>query len=124
MAAVHEHLKDLQSSDVIFFIDNEAACAALIRGSSKEPDVAAVVNAVHWLLHQADCRAWFEWIDSASNCSDGLSRDGLRDAWTVAQGWNLRKGEVPPWDAVTQSRKVALKTLDLEKEEEEKSRKR
>ena len=64
---------------VLFFIDNEAACAAMIRGSSKEPDVGAIVNAVHWLLYQADCRAWFEWIDSSRNCSDGLSRDGLKD---------------------------------------------
>ena len=95
----------LRRSDAIFFIDNEAACAAMIRGSSKEPDVGAIVNAVHWLLYQADCRAWFEWIDSSSNCSDGLSRDGLKDAWTLAQKWNLKAGEVPPWNAVTQCKK-------------------
>ena len=60
----------LQRSDAIFFIDNEAACAAMIRGSSKEPDVGAIVNTVHWLLYQADCRAWFECKEVALKTLD------------------------------------------------------
>ena len=101
LAAVHEHLIELASRDVIFFIDNEAACAAMVRGSSSEEDVGAVVNAVHWLLFRVDCRPWFEWVDSKSNCSDGLSRDGLEDVWTIAQGWQLKEGKMPPWNAIT-----------------------
>ncbi len=54
----------------VFFIDNEAACAAMIRGSSKEPDVGAIVNAVHWLPYQADCRAWFECKEVALKTLD------------------------------------------------------
>ena len=101
LAAVYEHLQALAGSDVIFLVDNEAACAALIRGSSKEEDVCCIVNAVQWLLFSVDCRPWFEWIDSDSNCSDGLSRDGLKDPWTREQEWLLAKGTVPPWNAVT-----------------------
>ena len=37
------------------------------------------------------CRAWFEWIDSDSNISDGLSREGVTDPWTKAQGWDLKE---------------------------------
>ena len=85
----------------------------MMRGSCG-PDVSAIVNVVQWLLFQVDCRPWFEWVDSSSNCSDGLSRDGLTDKWTIAQSWKLQEGVVPPWNAVTDCKKVALRTLGLE----------
>ena len=47
LAAVYDHFDDLCKTDAIFFIDNEAACAAMIRGSSTEPDVSAIVNTTH-----------------------------------------------------------------------------
>ena len=96
LAAVYERLEDLSGTDTIFFVDNEAACAAMIRGTSGEPDVSAIVNACQWLLFQVECRPWFEWVDSSSNCSDGLSRDGLTDKWTIEQNWQLQAGMVPP----------------------------
>ena len=40
------------------------------------------------------CAAWYEGIDSASNPADGLSRDGIRDQWTLKQGWEIT--EIPP----------------------------
>ena len=51
---------------------------------------------------QYDCRLWFEWIDSDSNPSDGLSRAGLADEWTRAQGFELLE-ELPPftWDELS-----------------------
>ena len=101
LAAVHAHLDALQDKDAVFFVDNEAACASLIRGSSKEEDVGKIANAVHWLLFSANCRPWFEWVDSKSNCSDGLSRDGVTDVWTRKQGWELDIAAVPTWNAVT-----------------------
>ena len=38
-----------------------------------------------------------EWIDSESNPSDGLSRSGAIDEWTLTQGWNIRDARVPDW---------------------------
>ena len=67
LAAVYEQLTDLKNTDAVFFVNNEAACAASIRRSSTQSDVGAVVNAVHWMLFSINCRPWFEWIDSASN---------------------------------------------------------
>ncbi len=37
-------------------------------------------------------------MDSAANPSDGLSRDGYFDEWTLAQGWSLEQLSIPPWD--------------------------
>jgi len=36
---------------------------------------------------------WIVYVESASNPADGLSRAGLEDPWTRAQGWQLK--EVP-----------------------------
>ena len=79
------------------FVDNEAAAASLIRGSSSSLDVGVMAQAVHWLLMRIDCRIWIEWIDSDSNPSDGLSRLGIHDPWTIEQGWQLQQGLVPSW---------------------------
>ena len=34
-------------------------------------------------------------IDSEANCSDGLSRLGLLDPWTLRQGWLLSEAATP-----------------------------
>ena len=42
---------------------------------------------------------WSFQVDSDSNPSDGLSRDGLQDEWTVSmatdRGWRLRSADLP-----------------------------
>ena len=96
-AAISEHLDQLRGRDVVVFVDNEAAAASLIRGSSSSLDVGVMAQAVHWLLMRIDCRIWIEWIDSDSNPSDGLSRLGIHDPWTIEQGWQLQQGLVPSW---------------------------
>ena len=75
--------------DVIAFVDNEAAVSALIRGSSRVVDAAQLAELLHAILLRLSCRVWVEWIDSNSNPADGLSRQGLLDAWTCRQGYSL-----------------------------------
>ena len=84
--ALHPHLRD---KDVVWFIDNEAAASCAIRGCSSIPEVETAVQAAHILWLALGCRVWIEWIDSKSNPSDGLSRLGLRDPWTLQQNWRL-----------------------------------
>ena len=96
LRATHAHLPlraGGSGRDIYFFVDNEAAAAALIRGASGQDDVGAVAQAVHWKLHCLGARMWVEWIDSDSNPSDGLSRDGFDDQWTLSHDWEL---EVAP----------------------------
>ena len=99
---------DIAGSDVICFIDNEAAVCACVRGTSRESDVADFALAIHWLLMRYNIRAWFEWVDSDSNCSDGLSRAGVSDAWTQKQGWALRESEGPSRSALLEHESLAL----------------
>ena len=84
--------------DVTWFIDNEAACSSLIRGSSSQEDISIIASITHFLMMEHDIRIWYEWIDSKSNPADGLSRDGLLDKWTKQQGWSLEESASLQWN--------------------------
>ena len=89
--ALLTHESDLESSDVIAFVDNEAACTAYIKGSSSSTDVDHLASIEHLVACRSSLRVWYEWVDSESNISDGLSRQGLIDPYAVAQQWQLRE---------------------------------
>ena len=57
---------------------------------------AAVVSLV---AQMCNARGWFEYIESKSNWSDGLSRLLVEDPWVASRGFTLRQMEVPvkPW---------------------------
>ena len=93
----------LTGRDVLWFVDNESACSALIRGHSSQGDVHVIAQTASLLMCRNSCRTWYEWIDSASNVSDGLSRLGLQDPWTLAQGWLLSTFALPDWCCQPQS---------------------
>ena len=90
------HGSQLRGVDILWFIDNCAAVASLVRHTSSQIDVRNLSQYSHLLLSHYQCRCWYEWIDSHSNPSDGLSRDGLKDSWTLQQGWNLAEYSFPP----------------------------
>ena len=98
LIAAHLHGDLLRGRDVVWFVDNEAAVSSLIRGSARPEDVGKLAGAVHVTLINLGCRAWFEWIDSESNIADGLSREGVTDEWTMAQGWILEEASVRSWE--------------------------
>ncbi|OLP77008.1 hypothetical protein AK812_SmicGene42982 [Symbiodinium microadriaticum] len=84
-----------RNRDVLWFIDNEAAASACIRGSSGSRDVDSMVRLAHVMSAKSGTRIWYEWVNSTSNPADGLSRGGLSDPWTLAQGWSLSYGALP-----------------------------
>ena len=86
----------LENVDCLWFLDNTGFEAGLISGYSGSPDSACMIGVVHIILAKLNSRPWFKRVPSERNPSDGLSRDGLDDAWTQTQGWDLR--EVPPPD--------------------------
>ena len=89
------HPDFLRSRDVLWFIDNECAVSSLIKASSPQSDIHLIAQFSQAAYHALQARVWFEWIDSASNPSDGLSRAGLEDSWTLQQGWDLAEVDFP-----------------------------
>ena len=81
LTAVYNDASAIAGRDIVWFVDNEAAAASLIRGGSAEDDVNEIAEATHLLLHALGCRLWIEWIDPGSNPSDGASREGTGCAW-------------------------------------------
>ena len=106
---------DLLGRDLIAFCDNSAAVATLVRGLSNSEDANGMAEATHLFCLEEAIRIWIDWVDSKSNPADGLSRDGLQDSWTMAQGWICRqlRAQAPeltgtPFDAVAALRHWAL----------------
>ena len=83
---IQQQKEALRGQDCIFFVDNDAAVAALVRVNSTQRDAAFIVQVVHAMLTMLHCRGWFEWVDTKSNQADGLSRVGL--AIPEAQGFH------------------------------------
>ena len=75
--------------DVIWWIDNLSAMSSLVRGAARPEDIDIFASMAALQFAALRCRPWYEWVDSDSNPSDGLSRDGVKDAWTLQQGWDL-----------------------------------
>ena len=91
--------RDIQNSDLIFFVDNQAVCASLVKGASSQPDIARIVAVTHLLWALLSVRVWVE-VPSEANVSDGLSRAGVQDSWSVAQQWSLAATQCLPWQKV------------------------
>ena len=68
--------EELRGRDVLLFIDNQAVCAAYIKGASAAVDLAQIVSAAHLLWAALRRKVWIEWIPLLDNPSDGASRAG------------------------------------------------
>ena len=60
------------------FIDNSAARAGIIKGSSNKPDSARVIDALHVELVALSCQPWFGFVYSEDNLADDPSRGEWR----------------------------------------------
>ena len=99
LAACFDDPDTFSNRDALWFIDNEAAASTLIRGATAQEDVQHIAEATQLLWTTLFARVWIEWIDSDSNPSDGLSRDGLCDAWCRAHGVVPTLAGAPPWSS-------------------------
>ena len=88
LTAIWQHRDLLTGKDVIFFIDNEAAASAMIKGDSRLPIVGTMAMCVQLLLIRYNIAVWFEY---------GLSRDGAEDPWTLDQNLELHEFQGLPF---------------------------
>ena len=81
----------------IWFIDNVAALMALVRGTSKNPDLNRLAGLVHSALFALQTWVYFEWVESDANWSDGVSRVGQRCEWARDNGFAVQSIAAPHW---------------------------
>ena len=84
---------------VVWWVDNVAALMSLVRGRSDSLELDFMSQLVHFLLYALHCHIYWEWIPSASNWADGISRDGLSDPWWRKHGFRVHSSTVfvPLW---------------------------
>ena len=90
----------LENEDVVWFVDNTSALSALIRRASSTEDLNTLALVFGLSMTALRARVWFEYIQSASNPSDVLSRKAWGDLdvqQRLASGEWTRVDAVVPW---------------------------
>ena len=82
--------KKLARRNVIWFIDNTSDLHAFVRGSSSNQHIDRAVQAFHILACRLHCVVWFDYVPSAANWSDGVSRHGFNDPFARQHSFKLR----------------------------------
>jgi hypothetical protein len=75
-----------ENREVIYFIDNSASLFSMVKGSSGQPQVARCSHIVGFHCLKYNVRPWFEFVGSASNWSDGISRELAADPFCAKHG--------------------------------------
>ena len=75
---------------VLFFLDNEAARSAAIRGFTMHRAAATLVSGLWAAITKASADAWFAHVPSSSNPADRPSR-----LLSVPSGWVKVRAAVP-----------------------------
>ena len=77
----------------ISYIDNMGVLCNIVNGAAKQIDAGALTWALCLRLARLNTSMWWEWVESASNCSDGGSRVGI--SCPVAKSLGIQLKEVP-----------------------------
>ena len=79
--------------DLVAFVDNQGAAAALLKGYARNSDALDAAAALHIIAARHDTRLWIEWVDSKANIIDGLSRSPSGgESW-----WRQVPAHLPPF---------------------------
>ena len=86
---LHDFCKVFTDCLWIHFIDNSAALACLVRGSSSVQSGDRIVGHTWSLVHMLRVCPWFDRVESKANPVDGLSRGVLGGPWGELQELHL-----------------------------------
>eukprot|EP00971_Amphidinium_carterae_P337842 6474885-Amphidinium_carterae.1 len=67
----------------------------MVRGCAREPILDRSVSLAHLLCAKHSIQMWFEFVDSKSNWSDGISRALGMDEFATSVATDVRRYEVP-----------------------------
>ena len=109
--ALSEWEGHLKHSQCVFYLDNEAAKGALVRGATDAGIGAVLVSAFVVSELQCQVKVWFSRVPTSSNVADGPSRMSFEDL--LAKGvWRRRID----WDLLlTKLRKGGSETFGVSK---------
>ena len=80
---------------VVWYVDNTSAMASFVKGASANEFLEKIVALLWMCAYHLDAQIWFEWVDSDSNWSDGVSREFQSDPLAQELGFSLESMEEP-----------------------------
>ncbi len=86
---------------MVWYVDNTSAMASFVEGASANEELDRIVGLFWMLAWHLEIRVWFEWVDSESNWSDGVSRSLASDSFAASHGFSLEqmRGPTAHWKA-------------------------
>ena len=95
---LYEENERIAGRDIIWLVDNTAALGGIVKGASGLA-VSEMLIAAFWMKAFAlQVRLWVEYIDSAGNWSDGISREFDKDPYSQKHHFDTRRiGEPMQW---------------------------
>ena len=81
LVALARNAEEMRGRRGVWWIDNVCALMALIKGRSDQPDLDRLALLIHAAMFSLQTWIYFEWVQSKSNWSDGISRKGSESRW-------------------------------------------
>jgi hypothetical protein len=89
LAALVEFAESLRGTRGIWFTDNTAALMALVHGKSDSLSLDVMAKFAHMACFALHTAPYFEYVESAANWADEISRRGLSGEWAQQQKFLL-----------------------------------
>ena len=80
----------------MFFVDNTPALMALVKGSSAVESLDDITGQFHLVNFALGAAHYYEYVQSASNWSDEISRVGPSGRWAAERGFKVGRCEAMP----------------------------
>ena len=87
--AMLREARSLAGRRVLWFVDNTVALQSMIKGGSRHPVIDRAAHLFHLYAHGHQVDAWFEFVPSADNWSDGISRLQSADPFAKEHGFEI-----------------------------------
>ena len=79
-----------RNSRGLYFVDNVSALMAMVKGRSKVESLDSLARLGHFASFALGASAYYEYVQSDSNWSDEISREGLEGPWARQHGFKIR----------------------------------
>ena len=76
----------VQGCRILWLVDNSPSLHALVKGASGNQAMDRAIALTYIMCLISDCSIYFEYVDSFSNFSDGISRELDKDRWAAEHG--------------------------------------
>ena len=76
----------VQGCRILWLVDNSPSLHALVKGASGNQARDRAIALTYIMCLILDCSIYFEYVDSFSNFSDGISRQLDKDRWAAEHG--------------------------------------